>query len=93
MKWGFNENGGVQLSYTHDAIHIEQEPTGWILELLELLGWADTEAMCNNGLKEANISPKYDFYLTSDTDNEKLTRRDRSGQIFCSEIIEAQSVT
>ena len=79
MEWGLN---GIQLSHLHNAIHVKAKTqTGWG----SLIG-EDVEALCNNALISNNINPKYDFYLSRDTDNANLTKRDFSGWTFNQEI-------
>lgn len=79
MEWGLN---GIQLSHLHNAIHVKAKTqTGWG----SLIG-EDVEALCNNALISNNINPKYDFYLSRDTDNASLTKRNFSGWTFNTEI-------
>lgn len=82
MQWGLND---IQLSHLHDAIHINVQ-SGFLNSILQIFGVKSTEEMCNNKLKEKGLDAKYDFYLSRDTKNSKLTIRDFSGHEFNKEI-------
>lgn len=85
MVWGLE---GIPLSHTYPALYLDAQPGGIIMSILQVLGWSSAADLVNNSFKEyLTLDPKYDFYLSRDTNNENLEIRDFSGYNFNSEIV------
>lgn len=83
MKWGL-EN--IQLSHIHNAIYLEGSGNNsW--DNIAGVTSDDVLAYVNASLSASNINPKYDFYLSRDTNNPNLEIRDYQGFYFNKEII------
>ena len=85
MKWGLD---GIQLSHLYDAIYLNSVGgDGNVFDNMAGVSIETIVQLANAGLNAAGIDPKYDFYLSRDTDNTNLEIRDFKGWEFNKEII------
>lgn len=80
MTWGLE---GLQLSNKNDAIYL----TGKGNNIFDAWAGASVDDIINMANAALPVDPKYDFYLSRDTQNEKLVVRDYAGWEFNQEII------
>ena len=77
MEWGLE---GIQLSHIYKANYFVWDNDSF--EFSSDLTEQEKENILNKAVESLNITPKYDFYLSRDTNNENLTIRSFSGYEF-----------
>lgn len=80
MEWGLK---GLQLSNLHDAIYL----TGSGSNIFDDWAGASDDDIIEMANAALPVDPKYDFYISRDTKNEKLVIRNYAGWEFNQEII------
>ena len=64
MAWGLNS---LQLSWEYSALYLDAEPGGFLMSILESLGWSSAAGLVNGSISDyLGLDPKYDFYLLRD---------------------------
>lgn len=79
IEWGLN---GIQLSNKYNAFYAEPTKQG----LWDEISLEEQAKVLINALSDIGVKPKYDFYLSRDNVNTKLTIRDFSGLTYNQEI-------
>lgn len=93
LQYGSTQDGmefglvGVQLSHLYQAFYLESDSDNWLDQWGGNSGDAKT-AIIQLAIEKLGFTPKYDYYLPRDTNNEQLKIREYSGRTFNTEMIE-----